>query len=310
MINKEIKVYSPATVANISSGFDVMGLAIEGAGDTLVMRKINKPGAHINLISGAELPMDADKNIASYVSSMMLKKAGVDFGIEIDLYKGIIGGSGLGSSASSCAAAAVGTNYFLDNKLSKEDLIYFASEGEKLACGTPITDNVAPAILGGIVFIQNAKDRRFISLPVPNDLYLVIIHPQIEIKTEDARNVLPKKVPLTIATKQIANFGGLLTSIFTEDWDLMKNSMIDYLAEPYRFKYIQGYQSIRQAAMEAGAIGGGISGSGPSVYHICKGMDSAERIQNAINKTYAKENIPYKMYLSKIDTKGTYIVEG
>lgn len=308
MIKEEIKVFSPATVANVSSGFDVMGLAIGEVGDTLVFRKTKELGARINHVFGAELPMEPEKNIASFVAMLMLKRAKAEFGLEIDIYKGAMGGSGLGSSASSCAAAAVGTNYFLNNKYSNHELIAFAAEGERVACGSPITDNVAPAILGGIIFIKNPKDRKFISLPVPKDFYLVIIHPQLEVTTEESRRIIKKTVPLGLVTRQMANFGGLLVSLYQEDYGLMKESMIDYLAEPYRHTLIQGYKSIRESAMKAGAIGGGISGSGPSVFHICKGRESAKKVYDAINKSYKKEKTPYKMYLSEIDHKGTYVM--
>lgn len=309
MINEEIKVFSPATVANVSSGFDVLGMAIDQVGDTLVMRKTQTLGATINLVEGAELPMEPEKNIASYVAMLMLKKSNADFGIEIDIYKGAMGGSGLGSSASSCAAAAVGTNHFLGNKYSNKELISFAAEGERIACGAPITDNVAPAILGGIVFIQNPKDRKFIALPIPEDLYVVVIHPQVEVTTEESRAVMKKTIDLGIVTRQMASFGGLLIAFFTQNYSLMKESMVDYLAEPYRHNLIPGYKTIREAAMKAGAIGGGISGSGPSVFHFCHGKETAQQVYNAIDQAYPKEKTPYKMYLSSIESKGTHLVK-
>lgn len=309
MIKKEIKVFSPATVANLSCGYDVMGLAITGLGDTLVFRQVDEPGARIFLIDGADLPMEADKNIASFVANSMLKKAKSNLGFDIEIYKGAMGGSGLGSSASSSAGAAIATNYFLNNRFSTEDLIMFAAEGERLACGSPITDNVAPAILGGIVFIQDPKNKKFFRLPFSDALHLVIIHPQVEVTTEESRSLLPKDIPMKIVTRQMANIGSFISSFYKEDYDLMKSCMTDFLAEPYRFPLIDGYKVIRKAAMEAGAIGGGISGSGPSVFHFCKGKESAEQVYKAINEAYKPVNVPYKMYLSTIDTEGTRIIE-
>ncbi len=309
MKKDEIRIFSPATVANISCGFDVLGLALEGVGDKMVFRKSEKKGVRITKIRGAKLPMDNKHNVAGYVANRILEAGGADFGLEIEIDKGVKPGSGIGSSASSSAGAAFGANYFLDKKFSREELVPFAIEGEFVASDARIADNVSPALLGGFILVRSYEPLDLIKIPAPENLFVVVIHPQIEIKTSMSRSVLPETVPLKTATRQAANLGGLVSGLYNGDFERIASSLNDYLAEPFRSKLIPGFENVRRAGEEAGAMGGGISGSGPSIYHFCQGMKTATQVSEAISREYEKTDIDFKMYVSKVARRGTCLVE-
>ena len=300
-----IKIFAPATVANVSCGFDSMGFAVENIGDEMTFIKTKEKGIKITKISGAiGLTNDPLKNAAGVVALAMLEKYPTDFGIEITMHKGFSPGSGLGSSAASAAGAAYGVNQLLENPFSPLELTQFAMLGEQAACGTPIADNVASAIFGGFVLIRSYEPLDIVKLPVPDELRLVAIHPQIEVKTKDAREVLPTEVPLKSAVTQWANVGGLVSGLFTDNYQLIGNSLTDVIIEPVRKYLIPHFDLVKSEALKAGALGAGISGSGPTIFAICQGDPITKKVQKAIENAYANKNIDFNVFTSKINTVG------
>tara|TARA_Y100001935_G_scaffold11586_1_gene9034 strand:- start:199 stop:1137 length:939 start_codon:yes stop_codon:yes gene_type:complete len=305
-----VKIFAPASVANVSCGFDSIGFAVDNMGDEMTFLKTSKKGITIKNITGAQgLSLDPSKNVAGIVALAMLREYSVDFGIEITMNKGFSPGSGLGSSAASSAGAAFGVNQLLNKPFSNLELTKFAMLGEKIACGAPIADNVAAVIFGGFILIRSYEPLDVIKLPVPKDLRLVAIHPQIEIKTKDAREVLPDQIPLRIAVKQWANVGGLISGLYTKDYKLISNSLIDEIVEPKRKHFIPYFDLVKEEAINAGALGAGISGSGPTIFSLCEGDSIVENVYKAIKKAYKNKNVDFRLFSSKINTEGIKILE-
>ena len=304
-----IKIFSPATVANVSCGFDSLGFAVDEIGDEMTFVKTPEKGVEIKNITGAALTYDVNKNSASAVVQKMLIDADANFGVQLTIHKGYTPGSGLGSSAASSAGAAFGVNQLLGNKFSKLELTKYAMFGEEVACGSQIADNVAAAIYGGFVLIRSYNPLEVIGLPVPKELRLVAIHPQIEVRTEDSRNVLPEKILLKDAVTQWANVGGLISGLYTEDYKIISNSLVDVIVEPHRKKLIPYFDDVKNAALTAGALGAGISGSGPTIFALCKGDENMKEVHNAIKKSYENKNIDFQLFTSKINREGIKILE-
>lgn len=304
----QIKIFCPATVANLSCGFDVLGLCLEGIGDEMIIRKVKEKGIRITKITGADLPLETDKNVAGVAGMAMLKHLDLEFGFEIEIHKKIKAGSGIGSSAASAAGVVVGINKLLGNPLHRNDLIAFAMEGEFLASGSYHADNVAPAILGGFTLVRGYEPLEVIKIKSPKDLYVTIIHPHIEVKTSEARNILPKEIPLKTAITQWGNLGGLISGLYTEDYGLIGRCLQDVVAEPYRKNLIPEFDTVKKSALENGALGCGISGSGPSIYALSKGIETAENVANAIDNEYSKTGINYAIYVSKVCDEGVKVM--
>ncbi|WP_272149583.1 homoserine kinase [Tenacibaculum aiptasiae] len=305
-----IKIFAPATVANVSCGFDSMGFAVDTIGDEMTFTKTVEKGVKITQITGAKgLTLNPKENAAGVVALAMLKEHSVDFGIEITMHKGYSPGSGLGSSAASSGGAAFGINELLGKPFSSLELTKFAMLGEEAACGTPIADNVAAAIFGGFVLIRSYEPLDIIKLPVPNELQLVAIHPQIEVKTKDARDVLPQKVSLKDATTQWANVGGLVSGLYTSNYQVIANSLTDVIVEPARKHLIPHFDLVKNEAIKAGALGAGISGSGPTIFALCKGEKTTNNVYKAIQNAYSDKNIDFNLFTSKINTQGVKILE-
>ncbi|WP_440121462.1 homoserine kinase [Tenacibaculum sp. Ill] len=304
-----IKIFSPATVANVSCGFDALGLALETVGDTMTFSKTDTKGVKITKITGADLPLDTQTNAAGVVALAMLEKHPVDFGINITIHKGYTPGSGLGSSAASAAGAAFGVNQLLGGIFSPLELTQFAMLGEEATCGTPIADNVSAAIYGGFTLVRSYEPLSIVKIPVPAGLRVVAIHPQVEVKTKDAREVLPKEVPLKDAVTQWANVGGLISGLHTNDYQLISDSLTDIIVEPARKKLIPHFDLVKKEALKAGALGAGISGSGPTIFALCKGDATAENVYKTIQNAYQDKQIDFNMILSKINTEGIKILE-
>ena len=303
-----LKIFAPATVANVSCGFDSLGFAVDEIGDEMTFVKTPHKGVEITNITGANLTYNVDKNAASAVVKKMLIEANADFGIKLTIHKGFSPGSGLGSSAASAAGAAFGANKLLDDKYSNLELTKFAMFGEEVACGTPIADNVAAAIYGGFVLIRSYEPLEIIKLPVPSQLRLVAIHPQIEVRTEDARNVLPKEIALKDAVTQWANVGGLISGLHSKDYNLIGNSLVDIIVEPHRKKLIPYFDDVKTAAIDAGALGAGISGSGPTIFALCKGDENMKNVHDAIEKSYRDKGIDFELFTSKVNHEGIKII--
>jgi len=311
--HKTVTAFAPASVANVGCGYDIMGYAVDGIGDKVTISlnpeadnsKINLTGAYGHLT-----PLERSKNTAGVAVNAFLNAIGKsDISLEITLEKNMPLGSGMGSSASSSAAAVYAINYLLGNPLSTLELIPFAMEGERIACGTAHADNVAPALLGGFTLIRSYKPLDIISVKCPDELYSAIVHPQIVLNTSDARRVLKKEVSYENAIIQSANTAGFMVALIKGDFELLKRSMSDLLAEPYRMQLIPGFDAIKNAAMEAGAIGCGISGSGPSVFALCKGENTAQHVAQIIQDGFTKIGLHNEGYVSKANAEGTRIVE-
>lgn len=305
----ELKIFVPATIANVSCGFDVLGLALDTVGDKMTIRKVSKKGVKITKILGQNLPLETHKNVAGVAALALLTKANCDFGFEIEIDKRIKPGSGIGSSAASSAGAVWAMNELMGRPFNTTDLVKFAMEGERLASGVAHADNVAPALFGGFTLVRSYEPLDILSIHTPNELYATVIHPQIEIKTSDARNILKATVPLKDAIKQWGNVGGLMSGLYTEDYDLIGRSLEDYIIEPIRSILIPAFDSVKQEAKNAGALGCGISGSGPSIFALSKGEETALRVANAMKLVYNKVGIDYDIHVSKVNTKGIKILD-
>ena len=304
-----LKIFAPATVANVSCGFDSLGFAVDAIGDEMTFTKTTKKGIKITNITGANLTYDVDKNAASAVVKKVLNEANADFGIELTIHKGFSPGSGLGSSAASAAGAAFGANQLLGNIYSDLELTKFAMFGEEVACGTPIADNVSAAIYGGFVLVRSYNPLEIIKLPVPSELRVVAIHPQIEVKTKDARDVLPTEIALKDAITQWANVGGLISGLYTDNYNLISNSLVDIIVEPARKGLIPFFDNVKNSAIKAGALGAGISGSGPTIFALCKGDKVAKNVYKSIEESYKNTGIDFEMFISKVNHEGIKILK-
>ena len=304
----QIKIFAPATVANVSCGFDVLGFALDTIGDEMHIRKSDKKGITITKIVGEDLPYDAKKNVVGAAGYALLDALNSDAGFEIDIYKKIKPGSGIGSSAASAAGTVFAINKLLGNPFNNTELVRFAMEGERLACGSAIADNVSAALFGGFTLVRSYAPLDIIKINTPNQLYATVIHPQIEIKTADASRVLKDTVPLKDAIKQWGNVGGLISGLYTEDYGLISRSLHDYVAEPFRSVLIPGFDLVKQKSIEAGALGCGISGSGPSIFALSKGLENAQKVADAMKEVYKNIGIDFYVYVSKINTEGVKII--
>ncbi len=301
---EEIKVFCPATIANVSCGFDVLGLALESVGDEMVVRKIDEPTIRIRKIIGQELPLETDKNVAGVAGLALLEKSSCSHGFEIEIYKNIKPGSGIGSSAASSAGAVWAMNQLLDTPFSPLELVQFAMQGEKLASKVAHADNVAPAIYGGFTLVRSYAPLDIVPIHTPNELYATVVHPQIEIKTSDSRKILKTNITLEKGIQQWGNLGGLIAGLFTEDYGLIGRSLEDHIIEPIRSILIPEFEHVKKAVMEQGALGSGISGSGPSIFALSKGLETATKVAGAMKAIYAKTDLDFDVHVSKISSKG------
>jgi len=304
----EIKIFSPGTVANVACGFDVLGFCLDSVGDEMLIRKTSKKGIRISKIVGYDLPYEAELNVAGVSAIALIEDAKPDCGFEIEIYKNIKPGSGIGSSAASAAGSVFGINELLGRPYNKTELTNFAMKGEAVASKSEHADNLAPAIFGGFTLVKSISPLEILEIPTPNELYATIIHPQIEIKTSEARALLPKEVALKDAITQWANVGSLIHALHTSNYGLLQRSIQDIIVEPYRSKLIPFFDDVKQAALDAGALGAAISGSGPSIFMLCQGPEIAKTVEIAIQNVYAETNIEFDTFISKINTEGIKIL--
>ena len=305
---KEIKIFTPATVANISCGFDILGLCLDTVGDEMIVREVPEKGIKITKITGQKLPLETHENVAGVAGLALLEKVDASVGYEIEIHKKIKPGSGIGSSAASAAGAVFAINELLGKPFSKQELIYFAMQGEKLASGSEHADNVSPVILGGFTLVRSYQPLDVLKINTPNDLYATIIHPQIEVKTADARAVLKNQVSLKKMVTQMGNFGGLISGLFTNDYDLIGRSLHDEIIEPNRLVLIPEFNKVKKGVIHAGALGAGISGSGPSIFALSKGERTANFVGETMAKIYNNTDIDYDIHISKINQQGIKIL--
>lgn len=303
---KSIRVFCPGTIANVSCGFDVLGLSLAGVGEYMTVTQTPTKGITISEITGQDLPLETAKNVAGVAGLALLEALGSEAGFDIKIEKKIKAGSGIGSSAASSAGAAWAINHLLGNPYTTIELIPFAMEGERLASGVAHADNVAPALLGGFTLVRSTDPLDVVSLPSPRELYATVIHPQIEIKTADSRRILKSSLSLKDAITQWGNVGGLVAGLYREDYELIGRSLQDVVIEPVRSILIPGFDEIKAAALNAGALGCGISGSGPSVFALSKGADKAHEVAQQLKEVYTPMGIPFDIHISNINEKGVY----
>ena len=304
----QVTVHAPATVANLVCGFDVMGLCLHAPYDEMHIKLLQENKVVISSTDGYELPSDPAKNTAGAPLLQMIKELGTDIGFEVIINKKIKPGSGIGSSAASAAGAVVGANHLLGNIFSKTELTRFAMYGEEVASGVQHADNIAPGIFGGVTLLRSTHPLDIVTIPSP-DLFVTIVHPQIEVRTADARKILRKEVTLKKAIHQWGNVGGLIAGFFKNDLDLIARSLEDVIIEPVRSMLIPGFTEVKKRSKEAGAIGGGISGSGPSIFMLSANESTAQQVEKEMREVYQKIGIDFHTYVTTINQKGVQIVD-
>lgn len=304
---KKVTVHAPGTVANLVCGFDILGLALHEPYDIMELQLIDEPHVVIHNRDDFNLPTNPEKNVAGVVLLAAMEKAGNNKGFEVFIKKQIKPGSGIGSSAASAAGAAVAANHLFGNMFSQDEMIQLAMNGEKLASGVKHADNIAPCILGGVSLIRSIHPLDIVSIPAP-DLYVTVVHPQIEVKTSDARQILRQQVLLKDAIRQWGNIAGLVTGFLKNDLELVGRSLEDVIIEPVRSILIPGFDEVKKRCKEAGALGGGISGSGPSIFMLSKDKKEAAAVESVMKDVYTKIGIDFNTYVTTINKKGVEIV--
>ncbi|WP_375435260.1 homoserine kinase [uncultured Hymenobacter sp.] len=298
-----LTLYSPATVANVVCGFDVLGFALEAPYDTMHLRLTEQPGVTIVHEDDFDLPTEPARNVAGAALLALLRAAPAGTGFEMRINKAILPGSGIGSSAASAAGAVVGANQLLGNIFSKEELVRFAMFGEEVASGAQHADNIAPAIYGGVTLIRSAEPLDIVPLSAP-PLHVTVVHPQIEVRTADARQILKQQVPLKSAIRQWANVAGLVAGLLKSDYQLIGRSLEDVIVEPVRSILIPGFADVKARSMEAGALGGGISGSGPSIFMLSENQATAQAVASAMREVYEQLGVDFHIHVSTINSTG------
>jgi homoserine kinase len=304
----EVRIFSPATVANVSCGFDVLGFCLDRIGDEMIVRTTAEKGIRITKIEGYDLPTETHLNVAGVSAQALINHAKPDVGFEIEIYKRIKPGSGIGSSSASAAGSVVAINELLGKPYNKTQLTYFAMMGEAMASKSYHADNLAPGIFGGFTLVKSVEPLEIIELPTPENLFAVIIHPQIEVKTSEARALLPEKVNLKDASTQWANVGSLVHALHTNDYELLGKSLTDVIAEPHRSKLIPFFDEIKLQTIKHGALGTGISGSGPSIFSLCEGLQNARIVEKTMRDIYNKTGLAFETYVSNINTYGIKMI--
>ncbi|MGL4540695.1 MAG: homoserine kinase [Candidatus Rhabdochlamydia sp.] len=309
-MKKELCVFAPATVANVACGFDIFGFALEMPGDEIIVRLKSKPGVTLIKVTGDKgaLPLQPEKNTAGVSVLKLLEFLNSSQGIEIELHKKMPLGSGLGSSAASAAGSVFAVNALLGSPLSTKELIPFAMEAERIACGSAHADNVAPALLGGFILIRSYQPLDIIEIPLKIDLYCSVLHPKIQIRTEMARQLLKKEVTLEQLVIQSGNAAGLIAGLLQGDYSLVNRSLESVIDEPVRSTLIPGFYQIKAAAIKAGALGCSISGSGPSVFALTQDKCHAERVGLAMMNTCRLNGLDCDLYVSSINKQGPKIL--
>ncbi len=306
-----VKIFAPATIANVGCGFDVLGMALYQPGDEIILRRVDKPEIKISKITGdgGLLPTDADKNTATISIKHLWNEIQPEGGLEVVVHKKMPMGSGLGSSAASSVGGVAALNAMLENPLPNEKLLSYALEGERVACGTPHADNAAACLYGGFVLVRSSEPVDIVPIQSPENLYAAVLHPDIEILTESTRRILRKNIPLSLAVKQWANVGGLIAGLMKDDYELISRSLPDLVIEPIRSVLIPGFDAIKSSAMEKGALGCSISGSGPSIFALCHGESIAEECGREMKKTLDEMDLESDLHISAVNPDGPKILE-
>jgi len=304
-----IKVFSPGSVTNLSCGYDILGFCLDKVGDTITITKTPEKGIIISSIDKYDLPTSIDENVAGIAAQAMMNEVSIDYGIDIKIEKGIKPGSGIGSSAASSAGVVYAINKLIGSPFTNLQLIRFAMEGEKYVSGSYHADNVSPILLGGFTLVRSIEELDIIKLPNPKDLIATIIRPEIELKTSDSRKVVKSKVTIDKMVRQSANLAAFISSLYTEDYELMSSSIVDEIIEPDRALLIPEYYNIKEISTKAGAIACGISGSGPAIFSLSKSSEVANDILNKMSSHFDSVNITYNGFVSIINSEGVKVID-
>jgi homoserine kinase len=303
---QSIKIKAPATIANMVCGFDILGFAVAEPYDEMTITLKKEPGISIVHTDDHQLPTEPNDNVAGVALQAMLSELTMPVGFDVIIHKHIKPGSGLGSSAASAAGAVVAANYLLGEVFNKESLVQFAMHGEKLASGVKHADNITPCIYGGITLIRSIFPLDIIPLQPP-PLFVTIVHPQIEVKTADARSILKKQVYLKDAIKQWGNIAGLVSGLLQSDYALIGRSLEDVIIEPVRSILIPGFDEIKERSKSVGALGGGISGSGPSVFMLSRSLEIAQLVETQMKTVFQQMNLLHYTYVTTVSSKGVQL---
>lgn len=304
---KEITVLVPATVANVVCGFDCLGFALENPCDEMTLRLIDEKTVKIKHLDDYNLPTEPEKNIAGVALLAILNEVEENIGFEVEITKNIKPGSGIGSSSASAVGAVVAANKLLGERFSQLELAEFAMKGEQIASQGRHADNVAPCLFGGFTLVRSVEPLDIVALDFP-PLFVTVIHPQIEIKTSEARKILPTEIPLKSAIQAWSNVGALIAALSKGDYALIARSLEDFIVEPVRKKLIPYFDELKAESLKSGALGGGISGSGPSVFMLSETLETAQNIEKEMREIYSQTEIDFNIYLSEINTKGVRFV--
>ncbi|HUR11810.1 MAG TPA: homoserine kinase [Flavitalea sp.] len=305
---KQVKLRSPASIANLVCGFDIIGMSLKEPFDEMTISQTMEQGIVIEHQDSHGLSTEPSQNVAGVALLAMMEEVGEPTGFRICINKQIKPGSGLGSSAASAAGAVVGANALLNNRFTANDLVRFAMAGEKLASGVKHADNIAPCIFGGISLIRSIHPLDIISLDFP-ELFVAVVHPQVEVKTSDARQILRKQVLLKDAIKQWGNIAGLITGLLSKNVPLIGRSLEDVIIEPVRSILIPAFHEVKTLSMQKGSLGGGIAGSGPSIFMLAENEETATVIGKAMNDVYEKIGLECKTYVTGVNSKGIEIIK-
>ena len=307
-----IHAFAPASVSNVTCGFDILGFALQGLGDVVSVTTTSQPGVVIESVRGDDgrLPHDSGLNTAGIAAQAVLERLDEkERGLALSIDKRMPLSSGLGSSAASSVAAAVAANRALDGELSRDELLLCAVEGETAASGAVHADNVAPCLMGGLVLVRSVSPPDVVALPIPDGFSCAILRPGIEIRTHESRALLGDSIPLRDAVTQWGNVAGVIAALYREDWELLRRSLVDVVAEPIRAAGIAGFDAVKTAALESGALGCGLSGSGPAIFALCREPRLAEEAAAAMEQAYERHvGLDSERYVSPVGARGARIV--
>lgn len=306
-----VTAFAPATVGNVAVGFDILGFALEAPGDRATVSRIAEPTVRLGEIRGrvTDLPERPDENTATVGLVQLVEDRDLDYGFEVDLEKGIPLGSGMGGSAASAVAAVVAANEWLDEELSRERMLEYALLGESVASNDVHGDNVTPSLYGGLTLTRSLEPVDVVSIPVPESIRYVVVRPDRQIATDEARNTIPGKLPLKSYVTQSGNLAGFIAGCYRGDLELIDRSLADMLIEPHRAPLIPGFGEVRDAAVEAGAVGGSISGAGPSIFAWCHPPETVETVESAMKEAFEKRGIESESWTGAVSEAGAQVVE-
>ena len=301
--------FAPGSASNLGPGFDCLGIAFTGKGDTVTASPSPAPGVRVLSISDARIPTDADRNTAALAAAAVLRRSGREAGMDLTIEKGLPLAGGMGGSAASAVAGAVAANALLRARLAPLDLLACALEAEEVVSGGRHADNVAPSLLGGAILIAAAEggEPQVTSIPVKQGLSLVLVTPVYQVETARARAVLPHEVPRGTAVTQAARLAGLVLGLERGEADLIRRNMFDAIAEPARAPLYPGYREAAAAGLEAGALGVAVSGAGPTIVAIAS-MPSATKVGEAMVRGYKSAGIEAVSHPAQIDRAGARIL--